>query len=375
MTANETAQLLTLREASALLGVRSATLRAQIARGRLSAQRRGRDWHVTRAECERYQREVQQGSSSRASWLEALLAIITSAFEATAEWPTTRALQRQLIHRGLEVDLMEASRSLDPALGHIDRAGQTTLTIRGLARGGAAESVGDFEDAMRLAIDRYRDPNIIEPRIGSDDFPVLSPLRRKRLYQLLSSNPLVTGGGGGTDQTWSLEVSERIHLLGRARTINGYVAALDRLATPSGLQDLGPRRGDWPDLEARISDLGRLLERAESRDEVQDIGRRCREIVNDLSDELLASLEPPVDGSLFGADRKAKIDAFLERTTQGPSAGELRRLVRATYDLANAVTHSSRGARSDAVAACHAVVLLVRTLRELGRERPYGEAA
>jgi len=41
---------LTLAEAARGLGVRSATLRAQISRGRPVAERRGRDWHITPSE-------------------------------------------------------------------------------------------------------------------------------------------------------------------------------------------------------------------------------------------------------------------------------------------------------------------------------------
>ena len=48
---------MTLIEAAAILGVTAATLRQQIAAGRLRATKRGRDWRVTRGEVERYRRE------------------------------------------------------------------------------------------------------------------------------------------------------------------------------------------------------------------------------------------------------------------------------------------------------------------------------
>ncbi len=48
---------MTLPEAAALLDEVPATLRQQIANGRLRATKRGRDWWLTRAEVERYQRE------------------------------------------------------------------------------------------------------------------------------------------------------------------------------------------------------------------------------------------------------------------------------------------------------------------------------
>jgi len=48
---------MTLPEAAALLAVTPATLRQQIANGRLHATKRGRDWWLTQTEVERYQRE------------------------------------------------------------------------------------------------------------------------------------------------------------------------------------------------------------------------------------------------------------------------------------------------------------------------------
>jgi excisionase family DNA binding protein len=51
----------TLIEAAALLGLDPATLRQQIANGRLKARKIGRDWHVTPREVERYRAESRRG--------------------------------------------------------------------------------------------------------------------------------------------------------------------------------------------------------------------------------------------------------------------------------------------------------------------------
>ena len=48
---------MTLPEAAALLGIRADTLRRQVALGKLHATKKGRDWHVTPAEVERYRAE------------------------------------------------------------------------------------------------------------------------------------------------------------------------------------------------------------------------------------------------------------------------------------------------------------------------------
>ena len=51
---------MTLREAAALLGVTAATLRQQIAKGKLRGVKRGRDWHVTPREVARYRKDSKR---------------------------------------------------------------------------------------------------------------------------------------------------------------------------------------------------------------------------------------------------------------------------------------------------------------------------
>ena len=53
---------MTLIEAAASLGVSPETLRSQIRNGKLRAEKRGRDWHVTPKEVERYRRESRRAS-------------------------------------------------------------------------------------------------------------------------------------------------------------------------------------------------------------------------------------------------------------------------------------------------------------------------
>jgi excisionase family DNA binding protein len=48
---------MTLAEAAAELGLNPGTLRRQIHRGSLRARKVGRDWTVSRRECERYRAE------------------------------------------------------------------------------------------------------------------------------------------------------------------------------------------------------------------------------------------------------------------------------------------------------------------------------
>jgi excisionase family DNA binding protein len=51
---------MTLVEAAASLGVTAATLRQQIANGKLKARKVGRDWQVTPREIERYRAQSKR---------------------------------------------------------------------------------------------------------------------------------------------------------------------------------------------------------------------------------------------------------------------------------------------------------------------------
>jgi excisionase family DNA binding protein len=52
---------MTLKEAATLLELKPDTLRQYVRRGVLRAEKRGRDWHVTPAEVERYRTEHKRG--------------------------------------------------------------------------------------------------------------------------------------------------------------------------------------------------------------------------------------------------------------------------------------------------------------------------
>jgi excisionase family DNA binding protein len=49
--------MLTLTEAAALLNLSPVTLRVQVRNGKLKAVKRGRDWHVSQREVDRYSRD------------------------------------------------------------------------------------------------------------------------------------------------------------------------------------------------------------------------------------------------------------------------------------------------------------------------------
>lgn len=129
------------------------------------------------------------------------------------------------------------------------------------------------------------------------------------------------------------------------------------------------RSTDWIDIDRRLAELGNELVTARSRDDVQDVGRRAREVLLDcarlLADPDLVPFDetPPKVG-----DAKAWLDLFLSAYAQGSAREELRKLVRDAWDLAQKVTHGKLD-QIDAFAAAQATVLVVRTIQQLALAR------
>ena len=122
---------------------------------------------------------------------------------------------------------------------------------------------------------------------------------------------------------------------------------------------------DWVDLDRRLAELGKEFVAAMSRDDLQDVGRRAREVLLGcgrlIADPDLVPFDeqPPKAG-----DAKAWLDLFLSAYASGPAREELRKLVRNAWDLAQKVTHGNLD-QVDAFAAAQATVLVVRTVQQL----------
>jgi hypothetical protein len=125
----------------------------------------------------------------------------------------------------------------------------------------------------------------------------------------------------------------------------------------------------WADLDARVAGLVNELSSASTPDDLQDVGRRAREVLIDCA-RLLAdpSLVPTGAEPPKASDAKSWLDLFLVARAGGSGRAELRRLVRDAWDLAQKVTHGDLDI-VDAFAAAQATVLVVRTLQELALGR------
>lgn len=125
----------------------------------------------------------------------------------------------------------------------------------------------------------------------------------------------------------------------------------------------------WRDLEARLDGLKDEVAKAKTLDDRQDVGRRAREVMIDAvnlcyADEMSTALGEVVPKA---ADAKNRFDHILRARTAGRSHEELRKVMRAAWDLAQDVTHS-QSEQLHALATAQAVVLLVRCLQEIAKE-------
>ncbi len=78
-------------------------------------------------------------------------------------------------------------------------------------------------------------------------------------------------------------------------------------------------------------------------------------------------MTPEGEPALHGSNAKGKLEAYLQTKVPGPQNDELRKAVRASWDLANKVTHGSIR-RHHAFAAAQATVMLVRTVAAIEAE-------
>jgi hypothetical protein len=143
--------------------------------------------------------------------------------------------------------------------------------------------------------------------------------------------------------------------------------ALEKLRSGIGLTDSGAagRAAKWSDLEGRLRGLAQELTAVATRDDIQDIGRRAREVLIDCAGILANSdLVPVGQNPPRVGDAKAWLNLFLAKNAPDSNREELRRLVRDAWDLAQKVTHGDLG-RVEAFAAAQATILIVRTMQQL----------
>lgn len=128
------------------------------------------------------------------------------------------------------------------------------------------------------------------------------------------------------------------------------------------------RTTGWPAVDEEIVELRRHFESATSQQDHSNIGNDCVAILEALSETVYDHAkhgrpdedEPPV------ANTKNRLDRFIEVELPGKTNAELRKLVRAAIELAQAVKHRrATVSRFEAGIAADSVIMLANVLRRI----------
>lgn len=210
----------------------------------------------------------------------------------------------------------------------------------------------------------------VERDLGLSEFQV------RKVRRLLMSSNIPMAGGGGSDEAWRWDIDDQILVF---RGMSKIDQIIRRLYPPKRTQ-LAPTPADaaqgtldwtipiagWNRVETRLASLRTKLTAAETTDDWQDIGRRCREIVIDAANVVFSPALLAAGTAIPGkSDAKARLDLYFEAVVPELS-DDLRAFVTGTWRLANALTHQSRMGRVEGVSTVQGVILLVRVLQELG---------
>jgi hypothetical protein len=124
----------------------------------------------------------------------------------------------------------------------------------------------------------------------------------------------------------------------------------------------------WPRVDEELSELRRHFETASTRQDYSNVGNDVVAVLEALSatvyDHALHGNtdepEPPV------ANTKTRLDRYIEAALPGRTNAELRKLARASVELAQAVKHRRETVtRMEAGLAADAIILLSNMLRRI----------
>lgn len=167
---------------------------------------------------------------------------------------------------------------------------------------------------------------------------------------------------------WSTYRERKQALLNEYEPVERALEALQQ--NPDKLQSiaLAPDVA-WAALESRISGLMREYEAADALDGFQDVARRSREILIDAVNLVYEpSMCPPGEVQPQGANAKRRFELVVASKVGGKSNKDLRGWFKATWDLAQATTHSGSAARAGAFASGQSALTLARMLHILERD-------
>jgi hypothetical protein len=151
--------------------------------------------------------------------------------------------------------------------------------------------------------------------------------------------------------------------------LHDQLADLEVTSLTSSLADpVSPRgRTGWSKVDEEIAELRRHFQTAQTPQDYRNVGNDCVFVTEALSRLVYdperhlrpGEEEPPVSNT------KQRLDRFVEDGLSGSENAELRKLVRAAIELAQAVKHRDNSTRRTAGMSADAVILLANLLRRV----------
>lgn len=141
------------------------------------------------------------------------------------------------------------------------------------------------------------------------------------------------------------------------------------LLTASLADAVSPRgRTGWTRVDEELAELRRHFQHARTPQDYRNVGNDCVVVLETLSRQVYdvsrhlraGETEPPIGKT------KQRLERFVEDAAAGPENVEMRKLLRAAIDMAQAVKHTAGSTRRSAGIAADATILLANLLRRLG---------
>ena len=137
-------------------------------------------------------------------------------------------------------------------------------------------------------------------------------------------------------------------------------------AGKAGLVDWSVPTPGFEPIEERLAELKVRLTAAASKDDLEDVGRRCREPARDVMTIVFRSaMVPAGEKDTSPSDPKDQLRHYLSARLPGDDNEGFRSFLKSALALANATAHS--GSRARAIAAAQATISLVRATEAIAR--------
>jgi hypothetical protein len=210
------------------------------------------------------------------------------------------------------------------------------------------------DDQIRIAIQAL---HAVARRLGIDEFKI--PFRDfSSFYDWWVKN--------GAYGSWQ---ARRDLLGGIFNAFHDQLADMEQAALEASTADpISPHhRTGWSGVDTEISELRRHFNAARTPQDYRAVGLDCVAVIEALSAHAYdparhirsGEVEPPVTNT------KMRLERFVEDAVPGSDNAAIRRLARATIELAQQVKHSDTPTRREAGIAADTVILLSNILRRL----------